>query len=80
MDARLSCNRSGNFGRRERQLRNPASPIDVTNADQKLRITLVPASMIGVSSTGQVKAKIAPLKKESAANPPFFVEVTIGPR
>jgi|HubBroStandDraft_4_1064222.scaffolds.fasta_scaffold16041_2 hypothetical protein len=58
----------------------PASSIDVTDGDQKLRITLVPASMISVRSTGQVKAMAAPLKKQSAANPPFFVDVTIGPK
>lgn len=58
----------------------PASPIDVTKADQKLRITLVPASMIDVTSTGQMKAKVAPLQKESAGNPAFFVDVTIGPK
>jgi hypothetical protein len=58
----------------------PATSIDVTDGHQKLRITLVPASLIGVSSTGQVKAMAAPLKKESAANPPFFIDVTIGPK
>ncbi len=53
----------------------PAAPIDVTNADQTLRIAVAPA---------QIKAKLAPLKstlkKESAANPPFFVDLTIGPK
>jgi hypothetical protein len=58
----------------------PVSPINVTNADQKLRITLVPASMIGVTSTGQVKAKLAPLKKESVPSQPLFVDLTIGPK
>jgi hypothetical protein len=58
----------------------PASSIEVTDGDQKLRITLVPASIIGVSSTGQVKAMAAPLKKQSAASPPLFVELTIGPK
>jgi hypothetical protein len=55
----------------------PASPIDVTDAEEQLRITLVPASVIGVRSTGQVTA---PLKKESTANPALFVELTIGPK
>jgi Domain of unknown function (DUF4384) len=58
----------------------PASPIDVTNADQTLRLTLVPASLLGVSATGELKAKAAPLKKESTPNPPLFVDLTIGPR
>jgi hypothetical protein len=58
----------------------PASPIDVTNADQTLRITLVPTSIMDVTSSGQIRAKLAPLKKESTANPPFFVDVTIGPK
>jgi hypothetical protein len=58
----------------------PASPIDVTTTDQTLRLTLVPASMIGVGSTGELKAKTVPLKKESSPNPPLFIELTIGPR
>jgi hypothetical protein len=58
----------------------PALPIDVTDAAQKLRITLVPASMIGVASTGQVKTLAAPLKKESAPTPALFVDLTIGPK
>jgi hypothetical protein len=58
----------------------PASSIEVTNGDQKLRITLVPSSVIGVRSTGQVRALAAPLKKESAASPSLFVDVTIGPK
>ncbi len=58
----------------------PATFIDVTDAEQKLRITLVPASMIGVRSTGQIKALEAPLQKKSAANPSLFVDVTIRPK
>jgi hypothetical protein len=58
----------------------PASPIDVTDADQTLRLTLVPASLLDVSATGELKAKTVPLKKESGPNPPLFVELTIGPR
>jgi Domain of unknown function (DUF4384) len=58
----------------------PDSPIDVTDLDQTLRLTLVPASMIGASSTGQVKAKTAPLKKESASSTPLVVDLTIGPK
>jgi hypothetical protein len=57
----------------------PTSPIDVTNADQTLRLTLVPASMLGVGSTGALKAKTVPLKKEAAPNPPLFVDLIIGP-
>jgi hypothetical protein len=58
----------------------PASPIGVTNAYQTLRLTLVPTSVTGVTSTGQIKARTAPLKKERAPNPALFVDLTIGPK
>jgi hypothetical protein len=58
----------------------PASRIQVEPNDQRFRLTLIPASMVQVESAGQLKAKTGNLKKESNPNPPFFVDLVIGPR
>jgi hypothetical protein len=57
----------------------PPTAIEVTESDQKLRLTLIPASLMAVEATGQIKAKTGSLKKESNPNPPFFVDLVIGP-
>ncbi len=58
----------------------PDSTIEVTQTDQRFRLTLIPASAIEVGASGQLKAKTRALKKESNPNPPFFVDLVIGPR
>jgi hypothetical protein len=58
----------------------PDSPIAVTDADQRLRLTLVPALNTDAFSAGRLKAKSAPLKKESTMNAPLVVDITIGPK
>lgn len=57
----------------------PGSAIEVTPNDQRFRLTLIPASMMEVGALGQLKAKTGALKKEANPNPPFFVDVVIGP-
>jgi cytoskeletal protein RodZ len=57
----------------------PGSSIEVTRSDQRFRLTLIPASMLTVEAAGQLKAKTRDIKKESNPNPPFFVDLVIGP-
>jgi hypothetical protein len=57
----------------------PDSTIEVTQTGQRFRITLIPASMLTVEAAGQLKAKTRDIKKESNPNPPFFVDLVIGP-
>lgn len=58
----------------------PDSAIDVTGADQKLRLTLVPALNAGADPASRMKAKSARLKKESTVNASLAVDITIGPK
>jgi hypothetical protein len=58
----------------------PEVAINVTGADQRLRITLVPASDFAGYALSRNKAKVAPMKKESSAvNASLDVYVTIAP-
>jgi len=56
----------------------PDSSIEVTESDQRFRLSLIPTSIVSVGSGAQRKAKSAPLKKEANPNAPFFVDFTIG--
>jgi hypothetical protein len=55
----------------------PASPIEVSDADQNFRLTLAPTSM---NASDKVKTRTLQLKKESPAIMQSTVDLTIGPR
>ena len=58
----------------------PTTAIEVTPNEQRFRLTLIPASVMEVGAGGQLKAKTGALKKEANPNPPFFVDLVIGPK
>ena len=68
----------------------PPAPIEVTNKDEKFRVTLslaTPETRLATAETITVEKDAKSLKKEKAAPPqkraaepsPFFVDLTIGP-
>jgi hypothetical protein len=69
----------------------PAAPIEVTDKDEKFRVTLslatpetkadVPAEIAGARSMSSLKkGKVAPPAKSALPSSPFFVDLTIGPK